>query len=131
VLLGTRELIETAKRWRKVVGGGMRQAGMLAAAAAHALDQHVARLADDHARAARIAQGLEGIEGVRVVAQHTNMVFIDVPVERHDALRRALDEARIRVSIGYTPAIRLVTHLDVGDDDVARTVQALRAFASS
>jgi threonine aldolase len=131
VLLGTRELIETAKRWRKVVGGGMRQAGMLAAAAAYALDHHVARLADDHARAARIAQGLEGIEGVRVVAQHTNMVFIDVPVERHDALRRALDEARIRVSIGYTPAIRLVTHLDVGDDDVARTVQALRAFASS
>jgi threonine aldolase len=131
VLLGTRELIETAKRWRKVVGGGMRQAGMLAAAAAYALDHHVARLADDHARAARIAQGLEGIEGVRVVAQHTNMVFIDVPVERHDALRRALDEARIRVSIGYTPAIRLVTHLDVGDDDVARTVQALRAFASN
>jgi threonine aldolase len=131
VLLGTRELIETAKRWRKVVGGGMRQAGVLAAAAAYALDQHVARLADDHARAARIAQGLEGIEGVRVVAQHTNMVFIDVPVERHDALRRALDEARIRVSIGYTPAIRLVTHLDVGDDDVARTVQTLRAFASS
>lgn len=130
VLLGTRVLIEVATRWRKVVGGGMRQAGLLAAAASHALDHHVARLAEDHARAARIAEGLQGADGVRVVAQHTNMVFIDVPVERHDALRRALDTARIRVSIGYTPAIRLVTHLDVDDEGVARVVETLRAFAS-
>lgn len=130
VLLGTRVLIEVATRWRKVVGGGMRQAGLLAAAASHALDHHVARLAEDHARAARIAEGLQGADGVRVVAQHTNMVFIDVPVERHDALRRALDAARIRVSIGYTPAIRLVTHLDVDDEGVARVVETLRAFAS-
>ena len=57
------------------------------------------------------------------------MVFIEVPVERHDALRRAMDEAGIRLSIGYTPAIRLVTHLDIDDEAVARTVQALRAFA--
>jgi len=130
VLLGTGALIESAKRWRKVVGGGMRQAGLLAAGASYALDHHVARLADDHARAARLAEGLQGLEDVKLVAQHTNMVFIDVPVARHDALRRALDEARVRVSIGYTPAIRLVTHLDIGDDDVARTVQVLRAFAS-
>ena len=131
VLLGTRALVESAKRWRKVVGGGMRQAGLLAAGASHALDHHVARLADDHARAARLAEGLQGLSGVQVVAQHTNMVFIDVPVEQHGALRRALDDARIRVSIGYTPAIRLVTHLDIGDEDVARTVQALREFASN
>ena len=131
VLLGTRELIETAKRWRKVVGGGMRQAGMLAAAASFALDHHVARLADDHARAARLAEGLQRLDDVKVVAQHTNMVFIDVPVERLDALRRTLDDARIRMSIGYTPSIRMVTHLDVDDEAVARTVQVLRAFASS
>ncbi|GAA5068057.1 low-specificity L-threonine aldolase [Lysobacter panacisoli] len=130
VLLGTRALISTATRWRKVVGGGMRQAGLLAAGASHALDHHVARLADDHARAARIAAQLQGLDGLTVVAQHTNMVFIDVPVERHDALRRAMDEAFIRVSIGYTPAIRLVTHLDIDDEGAARTVQALRAFAS-
>ncbi|HEY0504403.1 MAG TPA: low-specificity L-threonine aldolase [Lysobacter sp.] len=130
VLLGTRALIETATRWRKVVGGGMRQAGMLAAAASFALDHHVARLADDHARAARIAEGLRGADGITVVAQHTNMVFIDVPVERHDALRAAMDAARIRLSIGYTPAIRLVTHLDVDDAGVARVVQALRGFAA-
>ena len=130
VLLGTHALIESAKRWRKVVGGGMRQAGMLAAAASFALDHHVARLADDHARAARLAGGLQGLNDIQVVAQHTNMVFIDVPVERHDALRRALDDAHVRVSIGYTPAIRLVTHLDVDDEGVARTVDALRAFGS-
>lgn len=130
VLLGTRALIETATRWRKVVGGGMRQAGLLAAAASHALDHHVARLADDHARAARLAEGLRGLDGVQVVAQHTNMVFIEVPVERLDALRVAMDAAQIRLSIGYTPAIRLVTHLDVDDEGVARTVQALRDFAS-
>ena len=130
VLLGTRALIESAKRWRKVVGGGMRQAGLLAAGASYALDHHITRLADDHARAARLAEGLQGLNDMKVVAQHTKMVFIDVPVERHDALRRALEEARVRVSIGYTPAIRLVTHLDIGDDDVARTVQTLRAFVS-
>lgn len=130
VLLGTRALVDTATRWRKVVGGGMRQAGMLAAAASYALDHHVARLADDHARAARLAGELQGVDGVSVVAQHTNMVFIEVPVERHDALRSALDDARIRVSIGYTAAIRLVTHLDVDDEGVARTVQALRGFAT-
>ncbi|HZX76082.1 low-specificity L-threonine aldolase [Lysobacter sp.] len=131
VLLGTQALIDTARRWRKVVGGGMRQAGLLAAGASYALDHHVARLADDHARAARIADGLQELDLVRVVAQHTNMVFIEVPVDRHDALRRAMDDARIRVSIGYTPAIRLVTHLDVDDEGVERTVQALRRFAAA
>lgn len=130
VLLGTQELINTAKRWRKVVGGGMRQAGILAAAGSYALDNNVARLADDHARAKRLADGLAGLPGLRVVAQHTNMVFIDVPVERHDALRGALEQARVRVSIGYTPAIRLVTHLGVDDAGVERVTEVLRGFAA-
>ena len=129
VLVGSRALVDVAKRWRKVCGGGMRQAGLLAAAALHALDHHVARLADDHARAARLAGGLRESPGVRVVAQHTNMVFIEVPVERLPALRAHLDDARIRMSIGYTPAIRMVTHLDVEDAAIDRTIAALRAFA--
>jgi threonine aldolase len=128
VLVGSRALVEEAKRWRKVCGGGMRQAGLLAAAALHALDHHVARLADDHARAARLAEGLRDAPGVRVLAQHTNMVFIEVPVERLAALRTHLDHARIRMSIGYTPAIRMVMHLDVDDAAIDRTVAALRAF---
>jgi threonine aldolase len=77
--VGTRALIDDARRWRKVAGGGMRQAGLLAAACMHALDHHVERLADDHRRAAQLADGLQGLEHVTVAAQHTNMVFIDVP----------------------------------------------------
>ena len=129
VLVGTRALIETARRWRKVTGGGMRQAGILAAGCLHALDHHVARLADDHARAARIADGLRGLPGLSVTAQHTNMVFIEVPVERHAALREAMNAAGVRLSIGYTPSIRLVTHLDIDDAGAQRVIDALRTFA--
>ncbi|KQY50456.1 low-specificity L-threonine aldolase [Lysobacter sp. Root494] len=130
VLLGTRALIDEATRWRKVAGGGMRQAGMLAAACIHALDHHVARLADDHRRAQALAQGLRGLPGLSVAAQHTNMVFVDVPQERLAALKQAMDAASIRLSIGYTPRIRLVTHLDVDDEGVRRTIDALRQFAA-
>ncbi|RNF83925.1 low-specificity L-threonine aldolase [Montanilutibacter psychrotolerans] len=130
VLLGTRALIDEARRWRKVCGGGMRQAGILAAAAWHALDHHVERLADDHARAARLADGLRGLGAIAVTAQHTNMVFIDVPTERLEALRRHLEAARVRVAIGYTPKVRLVTHLDVDDAGVQRTIDAFAGFAA-
>jgi threonine aldolase len=130
VLLGTQALIESARRWRKVCGGGMRQAGILAAGALHALDHHVARLADDHARAARLAAGLRDA-GIDVTVQHTNMVFIDVPAERLDALRRHMDTAGIRLSIGYTPAIRLVTHLDIDDAAIEHTLAAFRGFAAT
>lgn len=127
VLLGPSAFIAKARRWRKVCGGGMRQAGMLAAGALHALDHHIARLAEDHARAERLASGLRNV-GITVVAQHTNMVFIDIPVSRHEALKARLDVARVRVSLGYTPHVRLVTHLDVDDDGVRR---AIEAFAST
>jgi threonine aldolase len=130
VLLGTQNLIDSARRWRKVVGGGMRQAGILAAAGLHALDHHVARLADDHARAARLSEALRGLPGLDVVTQQTNMVFVEVPVARHDELRAQMDAARIRLSIGYTPAIRLVTHMDVDDAGLQRAIDALRAFAA-
>lgn len=129
VLLGPRALIDEARRWRKVAGGGMRQAGMLAAACLHALDHHVARLADDHRRAALLAEGLQGLRGLSVVAQHTNMVFIDVPRERLSALKEKTETASIRLSIGYTPRVRMVTHLDVDDDAIQRTIDALRRFA--
>ncbi|GAB3380336.1 low-specificity L-threonine aldolase [Lysobacter fragariae] len=130
VLLGSRTLIDDARRWRKVAGGGMRQAGMLAAACLHALDHHVARLADDHRRAAMLAEGLRGLTDVTVTAQHTNMVFIDVPQPRLAELKQQMDAAQVRLSIGYLPQVRLVTHLDVDDDGVARAIAALRAFAA-
>ena len=128
VLVGPHALIDKARRWRKVCGGGWRQAGMLAAACLHALDHHVARLADDHARAARLAERLRAIDGLAVLGQHTNMVFIDVPVERLRALDAHLRDAGIRISIGYLPTLRLVTHLDVDDAGIARTADAFARF---
>src|SRR5688572_10272357 len=130
VLLGSRALIEDAMRWRKVAGGGMRRAGLLAAACLYALDHNVARLADDHRRAAQLAEGLNGIDGVRVAAHHTNMVFIDVVADRLDAFRKHMDAAGVRMSIGYTPRIRMVTHLDIDDAAIARTIEAFRSFAT-
>ena len=128
VLVGTQALVEKARRWRKVCGGGWRQAGMLAAACLHALDHHVARLAEDHARAARLAAALAGIDGITLLGQHTNMVFIDVPAERLRALDAHLRAAGVRISIGYLPTLRLVTHLGVDDAGIARTADAFAGF---
>ena len=128
VLVGPHALIEKARRWRKVCGGGWRQAGMLAAACLHALDHHVDRLADDHARAARLAQRLADIDGPTVLGQHTNMVFVDVPVDRLHALDAHLRDAGIRISIGTLPTLRLVTHLDIADAGIERTADAFARF---
>ncbi|MET3652711.1 low-specificity L-threonine aldolase [Dyella japonica] len=128
VLVGSAALIEKARRWKKVTGGGWRQAGMLAAAAQYALDHHVDRLADDHARAVMLAAGLGDLPGVKLLGQHTNMVFIDVPADRLRELDVHLRSAGIRISIGYLPTLRLVTHLDIDDEGVARTIAAFRQF---
>ena len=129
VLLGSAALIERARRWRKVAGGGWRQAGMLAAAAMYALDHHVARLAEDHARAARLAQGLGAIDGLTVQGCHTNMVFVGVPAARLSDLATHMAAHGVRLSIGYLPSIRLVTHLDVDDVAIERTIAAFASFA--
>ena len=131
VLLGSHALIDKARRWRKVCGGGWRQAGMLAAAGLHALDHHVARLADDHRRAAYLAGRLREIAGIDLLGQHTNMVFVDVPATRLRELDVHLRGAGIRISIGYLPTLRLVTHLDVDDDGIERTAAAFAAFFKS
>ena len=128
VLVGSAALIEKARRWRKVAGGGWRQAGILAAGCLYALDHHVARLADDHARAAHLAEGLRAISGVNLLGLHTNMVFVDVPAARLRELDAHLRAASIRISIGYLPTLRLVTHLDVDDAGVERVIDAFRTF---
>ncbi|RZA21151.1 MAG: low-specificity L-threonine aldolase [Lysobacteraceae bacterium] len=128
VLVGSHALIDKARRWRKVCGGGWRQAGILAAAGLHALDHHVERLAQDHRRAAQLADRLRGTAGIELLGQHTNMVFIDVPADRLRALDAHLREAGIRISIGYLPTLRLVTHLDVDDDGIERTAAAFESF---
>jgi threonine aldolase len=126
VLCGSRALIARARRWRKVLGGGMRQAGVLAAAIDHALDHHVHRLRDDHARAARLAHGLRGLPGITVRSASTNIVFVDVEGGRGGELLAHLASRGI-LATGLI-GLRLVTHLDVDDDGIARTVAAVREF---
>lgn len=128
VLLGSQVLIDKARRWRKVCGGGWRQAGILAAAGSYALDHHVQRLAQDHDRAAYLAGRLREIAGIDLLGQYTNMVFINVPVDRLRALDTHLRAAGIRIGIGYLPTLRLVTHLDVDDDGIERTAAAFASF---
>ncbi|MGG7604287.1 low-specificity L-threonine aldolase [Massilia sp. BKSP1R2A-1] len=126
VLLGPKAFIEQGKRWRKMLGGGMRQAGVLAAAAQYALENNVERLADDHANAAELARGLSQIAQLKVGTPQTNIFWLDIPAAACEPLRQALARAQIRASIG--PRTRLVTHLDVSAADVARTVEVFTAF---
>lgn len=127
VLCGSRDCIAEARKWRKMVGGGMRQAGVLAAAALYALEHNIKRLAQDHENARQLACGLKGIEELRVEygEAQTNMVFIE-----HDRdinqLVEALRKQNIIISGGRR--IRLVTHLDVHVEDIARTVMAFQSF---
>jgi len=125
VLVGDRDRIACAHRWRKVLGGGMRQAGVLAAACLHALEHHVDRLTDDHARAARLAQALSGLDGVAAAESHTNMVFVEFAAEKIKPLAEFLRARDIWILSPYAGPVRLVTHLDVSDDDVATFVAAV------
>ena len=107
----------------------MRQAGILAAAGLHALDHHVARLAEDHARAGRLADALRALDAVTAAQQHSNMVFVDVAPDLLPRLREAMDARRVRLSIGDSPRLRLVMHLDVDDAGVSRVVDGFAALA--
>jgi len=123
-LVGSKELIQRAHRVRKMLGGGMRQAGVLAAAALHALDHHVDRLADDHANARALAEGLRGLSGVTVQPPQTNIVFVDLAPEKAAGVVERLRAAGVLCTGLYR--LRFVTHLDVSSDDIARAVAVLR-----
>lgn len=123
-LCGSRELVARAHRWRKMAGGGLRQAGVLAAAALHALDHHVERLAEDHAHAALLAEGLQGLPGVTVHPTQTNMVFVDLAPEKAAGAVNRLRAAGVLCTGLYR--LRLVTHLDLRRDDIEHAVRVLR-----
>ena len=137
VLCGSQEFIDDARRWRKMVGGGMRQAGILAAAGLVALDSMIDRLADDHANARRLAQGLSNIQGLEVDPEsiQTNIVIFDVD---HDLgpsakLIAALNRQDVKVSSPGPHSIRMVTHRHISGTDVdealgrvSKAVQELR-----
>jgi threonine aldolase len=126
VLCGSKDRIAAAHRWRKMLGGGMRQAGVLAAAGLYALDHNVERLADDHANAARLAAGLSQLPGIQVEPQQTNMVFVSIPAERLPALDAHLTAHGIKASL--YPRTRLVTHLDVDKAMIEATIAAFAEF---
>ncbi|WP_431101388.1 low-specificity L-threonine aldolase [Roseateles noduli] len=126
VLCGSRELIKSAHRWRKMLGGGMRQAGLLAAAAHYALDHQVKRLVEDHALAARLAEGLQGLPGLTVEAPQTNIVFCDVDKGIAAKLVEHLKSEGVLTTGLYK--LRFVTHLDVDAAGVDRAVAATRRF---
>ncbi|PXW22488.1 low-specificity L-threonine aldolase [Paraburkholderia caballeronis] len=126
VLVGSRALIDVAHRWRKVLGGGMRQAGVLAGACLYALDHNVERLADDHANAARLAAGLADIAEVKVLSHATNMVFAQFPQAHCAPLEAYLKERGILTQMLY--ASRFVTHLDVSAAEIDTVVAAVKAY---
>jgi threonine aldolase len=125
VLLGSREFIALARRWRKALGGGMRQAGILASAGLYALEHHVERLAEDHENAAHLAEGLRAL-GLAVEPPQTNLVFVDIPEQQVEALGTHLAERGIVASIG--PRTRLATHLDAPRAKIDAALKAFREF---
>ncbi len=131
LLCASREFVARALRIRKLLGGGMRQAGVVAAAGIHALQHNVERLAEDHENARRLADGLRALDGLRVDfgPAQTNMVFVEPPPGRSAQFCESLAADGVRVTPGAR--LRLVTHLGVSAADVERVVRsAARALAA-
>lgn len=128
-LCGSREVIERARRVRKMLGGGMRQVGVLAAAALYALEHHVERLAEDHAMARRLADGLLGIPGLVVEPPETNMVFVDVDQARAKALLEHLKSQGVLATGLYR--LRFVAHLDLDAAGVDHAIATIRAHMTA
>jgi threonine aldolase len=136
VLCGSRDFIERARRIRKQLGGGMRQAGILAAAGIVALETMIDRLAEDHARARALAQGLARLPGIRLPMgmPASNMVFIalddNLPLDAAAFAARLADHG-VRVGVIGPRQFRLVTHYWIGDAEVAQTLEAFEAVINA
>ncbi len=126
VLLGSRPFIKEAKRWRKMLGGGMRQAGIIAAGGLYALEHNIPRLAEDHDNAAYFAGELAKMKGLKVSAPQTNIFYVDIPQFVLKGLGDVLELTRIRMSLG--PRTRIVTHMDASRDDIDRAITVFGDF---
>jgi len=128
IVAGTKEFITRVHRYRKMLGGGMRQAGFLAAAALYALDNNIERLAEDHDNAKRLAEALGNIKGIEVLNEpvETNLVFFDISATGKNALE-VMAEARERgvlINPEEFTIMRAVTHLDVSAEDIEKAIAA-------
>jgi threonine aldolase len=128
LLCSSREFVSQARRWRKMLGGGMRQAGILAAAGIFALENNIQRLEEDHHNAGLLAQGLRDIEELQVDDHpaQTNMVFFESRRNLKNDLASALKEQGILINGGQR--VRLVTHMDLGKKEIRKAVDAMKAF---
>lgn len=128
VLCGSKELIKWARRWRKMVGGGMRQAGILAAAGIYALQNNVKRLAEDHRHAKQLAQRLQGIEELSINQDlvQTNMLFVKTRMDTAESLAKFLKDKGITIIAAET--MRWVMHLNISDADVDYIEEQVKAF---
>jgi threonine aldolase len=129
LVVGSKDFVKRVHRFRKMVGGGMRQVGFLAAAGIHALDHHIDRLGEDHRKAKKLAQGLAGIKNVIIHPEEveTNILFFDVsPAERTaQEVSVALRERGVRVHPTAKTRIRCVTHLDVSFADMDHALEVI------
>jgi len=126
VLCGSKPFIKEAKRWRKMLGGGMRQAGMLAAGGLYALEHNIQRLAEDHDNAAYFAGELAKMKNLKVSSPQTNIFYIDIPSFLCKGLDDVLQLTRIRVSMA--PRLRIVTHMDASRADIERAITVFGDF---
>jgi threonine aldolase len=128
LLCGSRELVKKARRWRKMLGGGMRQAGILAAAGIVALEDHVARLQEDHENAAFLAEQLSAVDELNVdqTLVQTNMVFVGLRQGEPAALQAYLHEKGVLINTG--DPIRMVTHLDVDRQGITEAVEKIKGY---
>ena len=127
VLVGDADFIAKARRLRKMLGGGMRQAGIIAAAGLYALEHNVARLADDHARARRLAEGLARHEALTVEMPQTNIIFLTADASVAKGFADYMAAQGILVSGRYGQQ-RWVTHKDIGDDAIEAVLDAAEKF---
>ena len=130
VLIGRADLIETARRHRKMLGGGMRQSGILAAAGLYALDHNVARLGDDHARARRLAEGLAAHSAITVTQPDTNIIFLNMEKDIGERFSQYLEDQGVGITGRYGQQ-RWVTHLDIDDAAIDGALDIVAKFFKS